>query len=317
MIRFRPFKNSDPPALAEIWRSQAASRGLSQPMSAMLWEHEVLAKPYFDRQGLIVALDDGVPVGFVHAAFGPNHDRSGLSTEAGVTCLLMVKPERWQTRLPADLLAQSETYLRGRGAKVLYAGGSRFLNPFYLGLYGGAELQGVLDAESAAQQLYRDSGYVEAERYRVFHLELDRFRPAVSRQQMQVQRRSMVAVTEDPPARSWWEACTWGGLAHTQFQLQLRDGGPSPASVTFWSMESLSRNWGLPAVGLIDLQVAESQRRQGLATCLVSEGCRRMQALGFSLVVAQARHTDTATIGFLQRMGFVEGDGGILFRKDV
>ena len=48
------------------------------------------------------------------------------------------------TALADELLARSEVYLRERGAKVIYAGGIRPLNGFYLGLYGGSELPGVL-----------------------------------------------------------------------------------------------------------------------------------------------------------------------------
>ena len=84
LIHYRAFRNQDLPALAEIWRAQAPERALMQPMSADLFESHVLSKPYFDSRGLIVALDDGAPVGFAHAGFGPNSDESGLSTQLGV-----------------------------------------------------------------------------------------------------------------------------------------------------------------------------------------------------------------------------------------
>ncbi len=55
MTYFRPFRNSDPPLLADVWRSQPSQRGLMQPMSAALLEQLVLSKPVFEREGLIVA----------------------------------------------------------------------------------------------------------------------------------------------------------------------------------------------------------------------------------------------------------------------
>ena len=54
-----------------------------QPMSAMLLEQFVFSKPYFDPAGLIVALRDDKPVGFVHAGFGPNDEGTALATELG------------------------------------------------------------------------------------------------------------------------------------------------------------------------------------------------------------------------------------------
>ena len=65
LIHYRAFRNTDAPQLAEVWRSQTAQRGLMQPMSAALFDQLVLAKPYFDREGLIVAVDDDRPVGYV------------------------------------------------------------------------------------------------------------------------------------------------------------------------------------------------------------------------------------------------------------
>ena len=59
MIHYRPFLNSDPPALAEIWRSQSPSRALIQLMTPAVLDDLVLSKAYFDRQGLILAVEIG------------------------------------------------------------------------------------------------------------------------------------------------------------------------------------------------------------------------------------------------------------------
>ena len=158
-IGYRPFRNADPSALAEIWRSQPPERGLVQPMSADLFEHMVLSKPYFENQGLIVAVEGQRPVGFVHAAFGPSDDGQRLSTQLGVTCLVMVRLDYQRKGIGAELLARGEAYLRGRGAHVLYAGSIQPLNGFYLGLYGGSELPGVLDSAPRAQYLFKSQGY--------------------------------------------------------------------------------------------------------------------------------------------------------------
>src|SRR5262245_49186493 len=53
LIDYRPFLNCDPPELLRVWRVQSPDRGLMQPMSHLLLELFVLAKPYFDRPGLI------------------------------------------------------------------------------------------------------------------------------------------------------------------------------------------------------------------------------------------------------------------------
>ena len=101
VYQFRPFRNTDPPHLAEIWRNQPPQRGVMQPMSAGAVRairvlEAVLRSGRIDRR----ARDDNVPVGFVHAGFGPNDEQNGVATEMGTTYLLM---------LAADANARSPT----------------------------------------------------------------------------------------------------------------------------------------------------------------------------------------------------------------
>src|SRR4051812_40528586 len=115
-------------------------------MTAILLDRLVFSKPYFDPLGLIVATENGQPIGFAHAGFGPTEDESALSNELGASILTIVSPHPDEAKIAATLITGSEKYLRDQGAKVLYAGGMRPLNAFYLGLYGGSELPGILDS---------------------------------------------------------------------------------------------------------------------------------------------------------------------------
>ena len=85
---------------------------------------------------------------------------------------------------------------------MLYAGGIRPLNAFYLGLYGGSELAGVLDSEPKAQHLFKSLGYREIDRSLALHRSLAGFRPSIDRQQMQIRRRCAMVAAEYRPARS-------------------------------------------------------------------------------------------------------------------
>ena len=83
MIDYRPFRNTDPPALCEIWRSHAPLRAFFQPLTPPMLETTVLSRPFFDREGLIVAVEDGEPIGFVHAGFGRDQEGNSLDTSIG------------------------------------------------------------------------------------------------------------------------------------------------------------------------------------------------------------------------------------------
>lgn len=316
MLRYRPFRNGDPQALAEIWRTQPPERGLMQPMSAGLFEHEVLAKPYFDNAGLIVAVDGDEPVGFAHAAFGPNEGETSLCTRFGVTCLVMVRANFQNRGIGGELLDRSERYLTRMGAEVLYAGGIRPLNAFYLGLYGGCELPGVLDSGPRAQRLFLSRGYKEIDRSIVLHRDLVGFRAPVDRKQLLIRRNYLVRSIPDPTPASWWEACTWGALERTRFELVPSQGGAVAAQATFWSMQPLAASWGVHAAGLLELETSESHQRQGLATFLLGEAFRRLQVEQVSLVEVQTMRHNAAALKLYEKLGFREVDQGAVYRKE-
>jgi GNAT superfamily N-acetyltransferase len=315
LFSYRSFRNHDTPQLVEVWRSQPPARGLAQPASVGLFEQIVLAKPYFDNNGLIVALDDRTTVGFVHAGFGATDNADGLNQRFGVTSLLMVRPTFQQSTVGPDLLARSEQYLRSKGAEVLYAGGIRPLDPFYRGLYGGSEMPGVLGSDEFATGVYRAAGYREIDRVVILQRELAGFRPPIDRAQMQIRRTSSVEEIADAPPRNWWEACALEHFEVTAFELRERNDSQPVASARFWRLETFAAGWGVQAAGLFDLQVATERRRCGLATFLLGDAFRRLAAQGIGLIEVQTMAGNAAAIALYTKLGFSEVDQGIAFRK--
>lgn len=317
VIQYRTFRNTDPPRLAEIWRNQGAARsGLMQPMSTAVFEHFVLAKPYFEPAGLIVATQNESPVGFAHAGFGPNEDESELSTDLGVTCQVVLADAEPRAEISGELLTRCEQFLRDRGAKVLYGGSLKPLNPFYLGLYGGSELPGVLDSDQATQQLFRDHSYREIDRSVLFERELQGFRPPVDRTQMLIRRSTSFTAVPDPPPRTWWEACTLSGFDRLRFELVDRASGRELAQATFRNMEPMSAGWGVPTMGLVELEVHSDRRRQGMATYVLGESFRALQAQGIARVQVQTMRRNTAARALYAKLGFEQIDEGAVFRKE-
>lgn len=317
MLTYRSFRNTDPPLLTALWRSRAGQPGLLQPVSPDLLEQLVFAKLYFDYGGLFLAFDDGQPVGFAHAGFGPNADESGISTDAGVTCVVLVRPGCAEPEVAGGLLDRCEEYLRRRGAKTLYGGGLQPLCPFYVGLYGGSELPGVLDSDTVARCLFAARGYQEAQRTTILRRELGGFESLVDRRQMQVRRQMIVEVTADAPTRTWWEACTVGEFDLTRFDMVPRTGGSPVATAVFRSMESSGTTSVGRAAGLIGLSVDEPYRRRGLAVFLLSEAFRQFLRQGIMHVEVQARQTNAAVLEMFLKLGFQQVEQGGVWRKDL
>ncbi len=317
MTVYRAFRNTDPPAIAELWCNHAPQRGLVEPMTIALLDQRVFSKPYFDRLGLIVAESEGRLAGFVHAGFGCNADESDISTLVGATHMLMVAPREDRDEIARQLLTHSEQYLVRGGARTLLAGSVYPANAFYLGLYGGSQSPGLLESDAENVRLFRDSGYEETERHCVMQRSLAGFRPVVNRQQMQLRRQYRVESDFDPRPKTWWEACTIGQMDRVRYRLVSRRDGGDCGSVIFWDMQRISGSWGVHTMGLMNLEIVPHLQRQGLGTYLVGEALRSMHESGTSLAEAQMDAANQAAVALFEQLGFQNVDTGIVLRKRV
>ncbi|MGO8751060.1 MAG: GNAT family N-acetyltransferase [Thermoguttaceae bacterium] len=316
MLQYRSFRNTDPPILTAIWRSRPNEPGFLRPVSVDLFEQLVFAKLHFDYKGLLLALEDERPVGFVHASFGPNAERTNVSTETGVICALMVRPDCAQMEVATGLLEQSEIYLRARGVQVIMGGARRPLNPFGSGLYGGVEPPGILNSDGIAQEAYLRCGYQPATQTRIFRQNLNLLKLPADRQQLQFRRRMVVQVMVDPPTRDWWEASTWGDFDLNLFELVPRGGGAAVARAVVRDL-AITDEGGGRAVGILDVEVDPSQRRQGLATHLLGESLRMLRGQGVASAEIHVAEDHTAGVQLLRKLGFHQVAAGIQFRKPV
>jgi len=315
LIRYRPFENWDPPALAEIWRTQRPIRGRMQSVTPQVLEQHVLAKPWFDRQGLIVACDGRRPVGFAHAGFGADCEQRGLDCSQGTTCLVLIAPHDERPQIARDLLAASEDYLRRKGARQLFAGSQFPLNPFYLGLYGGSDTAGVLNSNQGFVDLLAASGYEPKQRRVLAGRPLAGFRPPVDRQQMQVRRRFKVAGPTDVLPDNWWDAGVWALHELSRFDLVLPGGGEPIISATFWDIDPLAASWGVRTVGLVKLDDTPEAREEGLSLYLLADVLKQYQTTGYAHFEALAPADDPSLRNLFDQLGLVEYDEGVLWRK--
>lgn len=314
MIEFRSFRNGDPPRIAEAWRAADLGPSAVQPMTAALLESSVFSKPYFDRDGLVIAVEGERIVGFAHAGFGPNADRTGLDTTTGTTMLVVVVPHEQAAAIGADLLVRSEAYLRQRGARVLRGGGDASMCGFYLGLYGGANIPGILGSSPGMQDVFRRAGYAAAERIAVLRRPLAGFRPPVNRLHLAIRRATTLRAIDEPMHGTWWEAATTAGLSLRRYQL-ANAADELLGAATFWDMQPFSATWGVTAAALLQVEIAGPRRRQGLANYLVAEALHDLAQEGVTLVEAHAAESNAGAVALFEKLGFTRADEGIVFQS--
>ncbi len=317
MIRYRPFQNWDPPALAEIWRTQPPLRGRLQAITPPLLEKFLFAKPWFDRQGLIVACDGARPVGFAHAGFGASDDHRDIDVRQGTICQIMAGPHEHRGVILVELLGAAEDYLRRRGATQIYAGCQFPFNPFYVGLYGSSDVPGVLATDIEFQSLVAGAGYKQHSRRTLWRRTLAGFRAPVDRQWMQVRRRFAAAAPRDVLPDNWWDACVWANHDWTRCDLTLAGGGEPVISATLWDIEPLARDWGVQTVGLVRLDDTPEAREEGLTAFLLGEVMRQYHAQGCAAIEAQAAATDDALAAILTKLGLENYDEAALWIKSA
>ena len=288
-----------------------------QPLSTHLLEELVLSKPYFDRKGLIVAERNGRPVGFVHAGFGPNEDFTDVSREVGVTCALCVHPESDSPDLRSDLVISAEAYLRSSGASTLFGGAFPPQIPFYHGLYGGAEMPGVLETDRPLTDTFLAAGYQPGPRFCLLNCRLSELRVPVDRNQRQLNREFEVLAQLDHEYHNWWDACTQGHTERSCFQISSKRDQTRFGSVIWWDLEPLATSWGVTAVGMSKLEIDEAHRRKGLATFLVARALKQLKASGVALAQVQVADENEGAKQLFEKLAFEIVDHGVVYQKPM
>lgn len=316
-ITYRPFRNPDPPALMRIWNDCYTGRGAAFLNGTTPLEHFVLSKPYFDRQGLILALpeDGGEAIGFVHAGFGPDNSGKRLRFAEGVICALCVRPGHRRKGIGRELLKRAEAYLRGKGATVVLVGSHHPLHPFYWGLHGGSEPAGVLASDTPAHPFLLANRFQVDERVLVLDRDLSNMPPQADSRFPTIKRKYELRILPRPVSPSWFEEAIYSPLEMLEFQLQDSATGQAVAWAKVWDMDLFGWRWHQPSAGIVDLLVQEDRRRQGLAKFLLVQILRYLQDQFYSLVEAQAPATNTAAVKLLEGIGFKKVDEGLVYRR--
>ena len=316
MIQFRPFRNGDPPALADLWNRGVPGYGTARPLTGHEFDARISNQPYFDVAGLIVAERDGRPVGFAHAGFGPEMPVGrplDLAFELGTIAMLVVEQGPEDVELEAGLISAAECYLRSRGATVLYAGGQWPLNPIYWGLYGGSEFAGILSAHGPFHRAVSRAGYQPVSTSILLEADLSAPEGREPRAPL-IRRVARVEVVEDILPRDWWEALANGEARPTRFQLLAKADDSLLAQTTTWDMPWFGRGDRVARLAMVNLEVPPDQRRKGHGRHLVGEILRQARAALLNAVVIQTSSTNLPALALYESLGFKHMETATLYR---
>lgn len=317
----RAFRNSDPPALANLWNRALPEQGVVRPLTAHEFDALAIGRIGFDRNGLIIAEEgEGESrriVGFAHAGFGPLQPTGPshrLDTSMGTVAMLLTEPGRDDPELDKALFLAAERYLRKRGASVFYAGGQSPLDPFYRGLYGGSEFAGILDTHTAFIHAATRAGYEPVAK--TILLEIDLSRPDVRDPRAPlIRRQTRLDIADDARMPGWWDALALGLFRPTRFSLYDKTVNVAVASGWTWEIAGgYGVGDGRSRSGLIDLQVPPAYRRKGYGRHIVGEIIRRVREQNTEVLSTQTSAENAPALALYATLGFEQVDTSTLYR---
>lgn len=315
MVEYRSFRNDDPPRLAALWNEVFTGRGAVRLRSAAPLERYLFSKPHFDRNGLILALDDKKLVGFAHAGFSSNETETGLAYADGVLCAVGIHPNYRRRGIGTELVHRCEAFLASKGTRNFFAGPMRPLDPFYLGLYGGSELPGFLASDPAAEAFFTRLGYQPFDTCLVFQRLLHEPINIVDGRFADLRRRYEVCVEPWKGAASFWQESVRGPLEFIGFHVEEKSTEVVLARAAVWEMDGFTWRWNQPAVGIVGVEVVEAHRRRGLAKFLLTQILRHLQDQYFGVAEIQTMAGNAAARALYQSLGFQQVDQGHIYRK--
>ncbi len=317
MIVYRPYRNTDPPALVSVWNESATARGAFPLRSAGVFDRWVLSKPYFEPAALMIAEDaeSRTVAGFSLAGFGPNEEWSALDRTKGVICAVLVKPAWRKQGVGRELTRLAEKYLLAGGATSITFGAQRPNNPYLFGLYGGSNSPGILDSDADAKPFLANLGFQPADRVDVYQRPLDQPINLADPRLVLFRKRYDVQLLKTAVVGSWFQECVWSTLDPAEFRAVDKLTGMPAARATAWELEGFGWKWNYPSAGIIDVQVRPDLRSQGLAKMLVTHILRALQDQFFGIGELMVSADDPSAVGLCKSVGFEHVDSGYAYRK--
>jgi len=317
LVDFRSFHNADPPRLLQLWHSCALGRCAAEGFACDILEIFTFSQPFFDRKGMILAVDDGRVVGCVHAGFGPNADETGLDRTQGTLAALMVHPG-WRRRgIGRELVRRAEDYLRQSGAQNVEAGGGLDKNGFYVGIYGGLQPSGFAADSTPWSEFFQACGYQSGRETIVLSRDLRSSRDPVSARQIRNRRNMKLVISDRPSGHSWWWFVRFGQLDSLTIQLCSNTDEEIVATGQIVGLDVFIPKWGVRSVGVRDIFVPESRRRQGYAMTLLLEICKRFRQESVSLIQAHVDANDATSRGLFESVNFEDEERMLTFTRDL
>jgi len=334
MVSFVPFEPMLLSQLTALWNAVFQTRRNFYPISEGLYRKRILEQRAFDPQGLILAMADGAVVGFVHAVKPAPPDifiysRRRCRDNGSIAALAVASD--WRGRgIGSALLSCAEGYLKGhlKPGKMIYVGD--YDVPLYHTLegprqpfWGDTEIMGIAAGDSQLIEFFLKQGYrlVKREGQEITMVAKLGKRREPARPPLGKLGLREVRVSDEEPwlgRIGWYPENAPQGYVYPLFGeyrhqvLALARGDTITSHLEWYPMRQAGR------VALLDYQVAQADRGQGLGSYLLDKSLWAMTQQGYHTVELHT-HTVKNALAYQMylRRGFEVDERWVTLQKET
>jgi hypothetical protein len=323
-VTIRPFRNTDLPAICEIWNRHHRSAGRQESVTPERMELFVPSKLFFDRDLFLIAWSEERPMGFIHLSPLPDDQLDDFRPDHVAIAAICVAPDALEDQIAEKLFAATEAHCSQNRWNRCTFRPALPLCSFYIGMGPADSLAGTLSSEEKVCRWLSAAGYKPAVPTTLWELDLMNFRVPADRIQMLVRRRSVVDRQIQEPALPWWQSCVLGHAETMAFHLTDRIERKTLQEVIMWSLSQSLTGDARRVVWLwppnmdyspedAPVEIAPTDR----LLFLLAESLRELQAEQVDALRAVTHSEANQMHQVLHRLGFKAIESGMVFEKAV
>jgi len=296
-VEIRTFRPGLEEAVVSLWNRCVRGCYATGPLDVESFAASVLAKKYYDPDGLLVAFDQGRPVAFVHAGFKSS---DWIQPDCRMGTLSMVAVEEDYLKDGEATVAEAVRYLFRRGAKQVEAFTIDFpRTPFYNGLYGG-ELAGMDEEHSRGLELMRRCRFNISNGALIMVCELAdeaAFVPPAEGLQLRIGDWQSPLLGRSP-------AECYGIPEPVRRASLVNLDGEEKGGITFWQLDRYNRASGDHLAVVSHVGVAPELQGTGAAVWLQQEVHKILRGEGAERVGLGTGASNGRAVSFYRKLGY-------------
>jgi GNAT superfamily N-acetyltransferase len=239
------------------------------PLTPQRFIDLVEQKSYFDPTGLLVALEEGQVIGWVHACLAAGSEPGHKPDQKKPRIRMLIFP-RHRLKVGQALVHEATNWLKKSGQLQFLALHAQVGYPFYRGLWLGGEPMGPVTLPH--QQLALEVGGYKNTQESIFLTAAMPLAPPEHAATVAIEFETAGAVmAHQPMAESW--------IGFSPMRTKAWRNGEEAGTIGWVILPYLDR-LGAPAMNIWGLGVKEPYRRQGIASALISQAMRQSYGLG-------------------------------------